>query len=407
MHIPYNTYANGAGPPSPRPKFGCRMFAYMAPKQGEDTFIRQCLLSGGNSIQRQNQLPFGEPGDPEIPAAPHHTEANLLNLDSPYPIKTGWGIAAFSPNPSQAAPALFKNELPTFEDEAFVPTAQQIANEQPAVILTHLRESRTKGTSAEVHPFRIQNWAFMHHGDLSNQIARELREELETRKEQKKPIILPKGKSDSELIACYFASQLLAEAGTADTRKIQDKQLIERLFRQLVTRLSQWPRRESVADIMTTIERNGQGENHPGSLNFVFSDGTRLLASNCITIPNTPQPSYLHLGKRHAANGTEYVLATYPMQPTEGQRIQWRAIPNHSILKLERHGSGEKSSIAVEEWPIAPASQPKASQPKKKPGFFQKVAQRAQDVLGWLTSRLQRAWNWLMALFAKSDKGTR
>jgi|GEM_PF-5196070 len=413
MSMPYRSIPSSANlgrvssPSLPPLKFGCRMFAYMAPQQGEDAFIQQCLLTGGNSMQRQNQLPFGEPGDPDTPAARHHTETNVLKPGSPYPIKTGWGIAAFTSDASPSAPELFKSALPIFQDNTYEQTARRIAQAHPAVILSHLRESRTPGTQVEAHPFRIQNWAFMHHGDLSNQIVRELREELKAQQQAKQPVIMPQSKSDSELLACYFASRLLAETGTADTRKIQDKRIVDRIFTELVERMLHWPRRERFADIMTTIERNGQGENHPGSLNFVFSDGTRLLASNCVTAPNTAHKNYLQLGKRDTAQGTEYLLATYPMQPTTGPRIQWKAIPNYSILKLERQNTGAVSSIRYKESPLQHAARQPQTKVGSRTNVFHRLSKRIKTWITWLKSCFQYAWKRMINLFSSPRKTER
>lgn len=313
------------------------MLAYMAPNQGEDEFIRQALVSGPNSFKRQNQLAFYEPGDPNRLAEPDFIADNRFDPDYIRWLKAGWGLAAFSADDANSGDnkpftphlLLRKSGKATFEDpEKYADTVEQVAHSHAPLVMGHLRESKLPGRETETHPFRIGPWIFMHQGDLSNQITRELREKLAQIQNAPQPV----GQGDSELLGCYLAHRLAEQYG--EPSKISTEQLIQEVGK-LVQELRQWPKNPTETDQQANQKR-GQGAEHPGMLNFMLSDGKRIIASASTYNPE----SYLQLGTRRMKNGeTEYLLSTFKMQPASDRQkdaIHWQQVPNQSVVALER-----------------------------------------------------------------------
>ncbi len=430
------------------PLFGCRMLAYVAPKQGEDEFIRQCLLNGPNSFRRQNQLGFYEPGDPNQAADPDFTEDTQFDHNHIRWNKVGWGLAAFSPDQPTDKPesnmattgppagfTLNKAAKATFEDiENFSSAAEQAAQRHAPVVMGHLRESRQPGKKSQTHPFQIGPWVFMHQGDLSNQITRELRERVaQYAAENTLKAPEPEGSTDSELLGCYIVHRLTQQYGKP--AQIGTDQLV-RGFGEALNELIQWPEYKTEADRATSQKRHNQGNEHPGMLNFMLSDGKRLIASACTQGPD----SYLQLGTRHMKNGdTEYLLSSFRMQPSselQTEPIKWQPVPNHHIVLLERQSDNHgKPFVACRLIPIKNIRQhtqetttttPAKAHPEKtplpqtqlhppsprpldiataaKPSWLRSVFNPILRGLHTIGHLFRRGWQWLLTLVGLGGK---
>jgi predicted glutamine amidotransferase len=309
-------------------KFGCRVFAYIAPKgyDGQDQFIKQCLLTGSNSMKRQNQLPLFTAGseDPKVADLDYHEE--VLPQDFAY--KAGWGIAT-KPENSEDGLIVKRSPFPTWQDKTFDQTVVQVAETHPAVVMAHLREARNADKHAEpveknAHPFKIGDWAVMQHGSFPEETLAGLNETLTQLHEQDSSSLLPESEVDTERFACYLAEKIRRQTGSTQVKSLPTKQLTQ-LFQEALTDIIRWPDRKG---------ETHTAEEYPGAFNFVLSDGERVLASRYS--PLRP----LYLGSHKAASGqAEYILATDKMQPTDDsglEKIDWALLPNNSITVLER-----------------------------------------------------------------------
>ncbi len=327
---------------TPQPlRFGCRMFGYITPHPdaGDDAFLKQCLLDGGNAMKRQSQLPFAAPGDPAQGFdSQHHEVKNPL-----LPQKSGWGMAWFQQVAKQDTTTIEKRQsthLP-WRDPQFTQAAREAAASRPKVVLNHLRESFEPASQAHLHPFQFGNWALMHHGDLSAKLVLHLKKTLADLKTDAR-IPQPKTNSDTELLACFLAARLLQQGGSLDTRAIerQSPGLTQRIVRDSVNELIQSPGIQSLGDVFRSLKNTtaSNAGSHPGSLNLIFSDGNQLLATQYLR-STTP---FLHVGTHRNARGeTDFVIATQVMQPQSGERIHWQAVKPRQMISLRPNGAGQ------------------------------------------------------------------
>lgn len=339
-------------------RFGCRLFAYMSPQpyQGQDEFLRQCLLTGGNSMKRQNQLKMGEHGDTSKQA-----EADFHGVKDPGIRKAGWGIV-YHPDSQPGKNEASKPESPVHIEKSpfaiwsekdrqkFASTAEKAAQSHPKLLLTHLREAHSHPPQAEidknVHPFRQGDWTLMQHGDFPAVLTEDLEAKL---KQWGGP--LPEGQVDSERIACYVAARLKQKAGTTNIAHRDTRQVCND-FRDIVREIIENPKAKGV-----------------GTYNLVLSDGDRIFVTHYSATPNN-----MFVGRHENATGQpEILLVTDRLQPTSKsgvKAIQWQAVPDKQIISLERTQTslgGSKVSYHTEPL-IPPDSKPKQrTKPQSKP----------------------------------------
>lgn len=322
-----------------RVKFGCRLFAYISPKQyeGQDVFIKQCLLTGQNSMKRQNQLPHLTAGseNPQLAADDYHEEI----APEAYAYKAGWGIAASREDVEGSLTIVKKSPFPTWADKTYDQTAKEVAEAHPKVVMTHLREAQNAVKHAEpveknAHPFKIGDWALMQHGSFPTETATAIDEVLNKLHATNKAVGLSESEVDTERVARYLAEKLRQQTGSTNIRNVPTEQLA-RLFKDTVSEIIRWPDPKGATY---------KTEEYPGTFNFVLSDGNRMFISRYTSLQRRP----LYLGTHQAANGkTEYVVATDTMQPTDEsglEKIDWKLLPNNSLTVLERSDSASDNA---------------------------------------------------------------
>lgn len=313
------------------------MLAYITPRpqQGQDEFLKQCLLTGGNSMRRQNQLPFAEQGDTSQVFDPAFQPRENSDYDG-QPKKRGWGLAWFKSAGSggKTTMRVEKSVVPAWRDPQYESTARKASGENPQVLLAHLRDQTFKGEKEECHPFRIGDLALMHHGDLSSTLVSGLNEELAALERQ--GVCVPPSrtrgnKSDTELIARFLAARLLQKRGSLDTSTMPPEEL-KRFFQDVVNELTHWPTASTDAELRKHREQypTNRKTTHPGNLNLVFSNGRQLLATRY-----APGCS-LHLGVHRDSQGKlECLVATDPVQLTTDsgiESVQWRELGNKTLF---------------------------------------------------------------------------
>lgn len=381
MHVQSPQYPRATILPNKAPLFGCRLFAYLSPKPSEeqDQFIRECLLTGGNSMKRQNQLPFASTGKPDIAADPHYAS----ETDE---MRRGWGLAWFKAN--QRKPKIHKSPVPAYRDAEYDRQAQAAAKAQPAALLAHLRDHPRSGGKGECHPFHYGDWALMHHGDLSASLMAGMSKELDRLAQQgiAVPGPISQKESDSQLLSRFIATRLLQKTGSLNTSHLPAQQL-ETAFKAIVKELTQWPASHSLAMDKRLYPQNAH-ISHPGSLNLVFTDGKHLIATrNASGCP-------LYMGKREQS--PEIVFATDPIQPTPAsglKKIQWQPLQNGQTV-LAEISQDQKTTQ-----PILQVQSNSTQSAGKFRQFYQRAKQTLQQLFQNVRQALTRFFNWLVSPF--------
>jgi predicted glutamine amidotransferase len=311
-------------------RFGCRVFAYVSPASdaGQDEFVRQCLLSGGNAMKRQSQLPMGQKGDTRQAALD-----SFKGVAHDGGRKAGWGIA-YAPHDQPGSKtqglAVEKSPFPAWSDTHYDQVARLAAKCQPKVLLTHLRESMWGQLQAEdqqnAHPFQLGDWAFMQHGDFPPAVNNGLEACLKAWHAQNARSPLPQGEVDSERIACYVAAKFQQHFGS-DEIGPQPTEQVRQVFRQSVGEVIRWPN-------LTDSKKASRHRPYEGTYNLVMSDGNRIFATHYNA------HTHLFVGTHRNAQGQlEYLLSTDKIQPlpTSGQqKIVWHEVPDNTLITLER-----------------------------------------------------------------------
>ena len=325
--------------PSTSVRFGCKMLAYMAPSQydGQDEFIKSCLSSGGNSLKRQGQLPFGTIGNEHERVNPDFGKNEFLANKSPFQI--GWGIAILNRAEKMDMRCL-KVPNPAVLDPQFDTTIATVSNLRPLTLMAHLRQSfQLDRNPSDPHPFKFGNWTLMHVGALPSHAVRELKVMLEKANQEDPLVPLPKGTTDSELMACYLAYKMLKKTGKIDTTEV-DTQTVQTIFKEAVSDISLWPGTLNQEDLQKSLENGGQGLLRHSPNMFVWSDGERLLASSA-----TNRAGAMYIGVHESASREqEYLLANQKLQPLPNKnlgRIQWEELPDHAVTVLTREKSDD------------------------------------------------------------------
>lgn len=316
---------------SPSPRFGCRMFAYMAAKRyrEQEEFVRQCLSYGSNSL-----LKLAEKGSEAIEPTGDMSWEHLTNNGKQ---QDGWGIAAFA---KRHVPKIAKSPLSAHLDSAYLKAIEQTIQSQAQTFLAHIRNGRHPQISNS-HPFRFGRFSLMHNGTVPPNTSKYVEAQVKRyHKLYRHP--LPKGTTDSERVFLYMMGKLRERTGTTDTRKLSTAQ-VEAVFSEVVSeliRLSSTLDKPAQKTVKQRFEQLSGASLSPGTklqvpvgLNFILSDGERTFAS-CFGHP-------LHLGTRLSKTGDlqEVMLASRKTQPEpkSGQgRIRWWELPSGNMVTLER-----------------------------------------------------------------------
>jgi predicted glutamine amidotransferase len=276
------------------PKFGCAQFAHLAAKayQGQDTFIRQCLSQGTNTLKSQSR-------------------------DNP----DGWGIAAYTDVDHLS---ITKSKEKAEDDPGFDQAVNDTADLKPLVTLAHVR----KGPNVKVdnnHPFPIGKAILMHNGIVPSVLEEDLREKLNAFPREYQ-ISKPKGTTDTELFARYLEGEMNRSFGTGDPTTIETKPLAE-FFN------------EKVSELVSASKAMHHADPALPGFNFTLADDHRIFASR--------SGRSLNLGIRNDKDGNlqDVTIATRPMQLTHGTPIQWEEIPPDHMVIVERNNKAKDKPI--------------------------------------------------------------
>lgn len=318
-------------PRKPLAKFGCRLFAYMAsePYRNQDKFIRQALVDGQNSLQKQS----GKTMDEETESGRLPWGAFVSDVRQ----EDGWGIARYD-KPAQPNPFITLSNLHAAKDPGYEQTVNSTAAAKPLSMLVHIRQG-PNAVRLNNHPFQFQRWSFMHNGLIPEGTVMNLEPDV-TRYSFDYGHPRPQGTTDTERIFYFLMGRMRETLGTTDASRIHTPQL-KMLFAEVVRDLLQSANDEGepwIAKVNDRFERltglrlKGSAVHVPVGANFILSDGDRTLAAR--------SGRELHLGVRNGANGAKEVLiATQPMQPKKSSRlalVTWFEIPDQHLVIVER-----------------------------------------------------------------------
>ncbi len=311
-------------PTTPAPRFGCRLFAYMAPKPypKQDEFLRNCLLEAEDAFQQQVLTPSD--------TTDNETKHNDLEIDGLQ--DDGWGLAAYDKRTGK--PLVSKSERSAKEDPQFTRVAERFSDQKPLSLLAHLREGQ-KRIQANAHPFQLGKFVFMHNGNLPKRAVTRLEKKIK-RLHAQYGIPLPQGSTDSERVFLYMMGKLREQAGTLNVARISTRKL-EKVFKQTIHELKKWtPAQEQSVIAGNQGQDSDTPQTAPFGMNFVLSDGQRMLAS-CYK-------RQLHLGLRKDEDGQvkDLLLATKKVQDTQANQadlhdpIEWQELQNAHMLSANR-----------------------------------------------------------------------
>jgi predicted glutamine amidotransferase len=320
-----------------KPQFGCRSFAYISsdPKQeGQDEFLRQILVKGGNSMKRQNQLPFTHPGD--IQKAADDDFQGIVEAEHK---KTGWGLAFTKSDEADAdayGMALSRSPLPIHQSkDQFEATVEDLATQKPKTMLGFLREADKASTEevieANTHPIPIGDWALIHHGTLPKSLTQALEQRLRVMQKMNPDIPLPKTELDSERLACFIGARFLMNYGSLNISNLTSEQIKQEL-KATHKMLRNFPGKDKWSEYEQILANTC-------TYNIIISDGKRLFGMKDTMKPDQASKLNIYVGSHaNKAKKQDIVLATEKLQPLpdSGQgKIEWKPIPNHNVFSID------------------------------------------------------------------------
>jgi glutamine amidotransferase len=248
----------------------CRWVAYL----GEPIFLDEFVTAPRQSLVVQSR---------------HSREArNAVNGD-------GFGLGWYG---EREEPGLFRDVRPAWSDENLLSLARQIKS---CLFFAHVRASTgTATTRANCHPFRYDNWMFMHNGSIGNW-------DLVRRKiEMAIPDALfvhRQGTTDSEVIFLL----MIANGLEADPQR-------------------------ACAKTMRFIDgtMRDAGARDPLRVTAAFSDGRRVYA---LRHASDAAPETLYVRDRKTRAGTLIVS-----EPLDDGRDDWKAVPPQSLVTVGPEG---------------------------------------------------------------------
>ena len=207
----------------------------------------------------------------------------------------GFGIAWYG---DRQKPGLFRDIRPAWSDENLLSLAHQIRSR---LFLAHVRASTgTATTRANCHPFAVDNWVFMHNGQVGGWDA--LRRRIER--------AIP-----DDLYA--------ARAGTTDS------EVVFLLLLAFGLRSNPAAACRAVIDLIST-QAAAAGIAEPFKLTAAFSDGDQLYA---IRYASDCAPPTLYTKACDDGAGTLVVS-----EPLDDPKNGWQAVPAQSVVVVDRRG---------------------------------------------------------------------
>jgi len=271
----------------------CRLVAYL----GKEVLLEDILVKPVNSLVSQSL---------------HARETEMpTNGD-------GFGLGWYNPQVSNA-PALFTSIQPAWNDRNLLHLAGKIT---APCFFSHVRAASAGGvTQYNCHPFLYQDWLFMHNGGIHDfvPLKRHLRHLLDD-----DIYHWVKGQTDSEHAFGLFLQ-------LAKGRDLTQIELVIDVLRETITTINQ------LAD-----QYSMQG---PSNLNFVLSDGKRLVACRYNSLDASKARSL------HYSLGGEFLAidGKYHMQKSSGSaecllvtsekltdfEAEWHDVPANHFLSVD------------------------------------------------------------------------
>lgn len=229
----------------------------------------------------------------------------------------GFGVGWYSRELSDD-PAVFRSITPAWNNRNLHNLTRVVASD---CILAHVRAAtQSSGVNeANCHPFRYQQYLFMHNGDVGN-FRRVRRRLLDSVCDAAFANVY--GSTDSEHFFAVCIDELLKQPLTMPP--------IERLAYALAA---------AIARVSAIVREHGSGE--PSYLNCALSDGNNAVVSRYCDDPNdTPETLYYFHGTLYAcidgAHGHDIGHGTHPVI-VSSERLtpdpDWQPIPpNHMVL---------------------------------------------------------------------------
>jgi predicted glutamine amidotransferase len=211
----------------------------------------------------------------------------------------GWGIGYYQ----ATVPEVERGTGPAFDDPAFAACAARV---RTPMVLAHVRAGSVGERSlVNTHPFRHGRWLFAHNGTITafERVGLALATEAAPRF-----LAGRRGQTDSELVFCWLLSRMAA-AGLDPDVPDADLGALRRLFADVVRELAQ--------------RCDQAGATEPAGLNFVLTDGQRLLASR-------HGRSLFWRERSGAAGGRAVAIAS---EPTDAG--PWHHVAEGSILAVD------------------------------------------------------------------------
>ena len=322
--------------------FGCRLFAAMPSEpqaEGIDRFIKSCLTGDGavNSLKQQTQV--------RNQTARAKTWEDMIfdgvNVQ-------GSGLVAFRPNDN---PFVYRSTRSVLEDSRYRQKVNKSSQQPFSVLMAHVRAGPNPVIQNN-HPFidRQNRWAFMHNGNIPRQVLENYRQTVE-----REDLFLTgetlKGTTDSEVAFNRILGHMMRLVGTTDPARIDSDTLMKvfgRTLREIIN-LADWSLKDTDFHKLEPmmVDRLNEVGLKPApdasikflpALNFVISDGNRILAS-CYK-----QKLWLNV-YRLPDGATVPFFSSEPIKPAVGKLELQQEIPEGHMVLLEKTAQGVSFSI--------------------------------------------------------------
>lgn len=319
-----------------KPQFGCRLLAVMSPSQyeGQDTFIKELLTDGGNSLLRQSPVTNdkGSLSQSTLKAKPGFDKHAIISNGPPWQLS--WGLATLAGWPRQA----IKLPNPAAIDPSFPLASDLLAKQKPLGLIGHLRQSYSidlsDKTPDSIHPFRINDWYLAQVGSVAPNLLDIMSKRLKEAAQHDPEVVLPKGTTDTEVVACYMALKLREQTRDDNSEQISPQRL-EAIFKNLMRELTFTPKTPSDEDFQQSMQNGFQGSIRNMGNKFIFANRRQMLFSQLGL--NASKKYYL--GTHQLVNGQkDYVISAFPMTPRlrKDEALSWQLIPDDMMLNLKR-----------------------------------------------------------------------
>lgn len=285
------------------------IFTKSEDRQERNAFRTRCFLGSENhSLLNQIHDVSEEPSDP--PAF----------VDSGN--DKGWGFITFI---NGQINKFRKSTRSADKDKDFIPFVKEAVNTSPDILIGHIRNVRNESevTYDNTQPVTYKDWAMVHHGEMHVfqdgvkrlKRAQRIHDEINTLNIDG----LPPGNSDTNVAFKYFLSRLNKNAGTLNSDKVSEEQLVKS-FNEMLRILAGSKKGYRIGDIIVT---NGK----------------------YMIIYNESRYDGLNLGIKEFKSGKEDILITNKVFNETEKNISWKDIPRGSFYVYEKNEKGEFSRI--------------------------------------------------------------